>query len=166
MKFFLHFPFLILFLFQVIIALLLKNDVIFLATAVKLGLFSTAFYSVCILLYAFALLPRKLVVPLGLLSGLIILTTFFKVYLQVEWMSWSFIMILYFIQIQLFFFQLIRNVKLNLAVMATGTALFVSLLMKIFTQINVSLFSIVILLSVYSILIIVSLIFKNSIHEN
>ncbi len=166
MKFFLHFPFLILFFIQVIIALLLKNDVIFLATAVKLGLFSTAFYSVCILLYAFALLPRKLVVPLGLLSGLIILTTFLKVYLHVEWLNWSVILLLHFIQIQLFLFLLIRNVKMKWSVMAVGTALFLSLLIQLLSPINIPFSILVILLSGYTLLIVISLISKNTVYEN
>lgn len=166
MKYLLHFPFLILFFFQVIIALLLKNDVIFLATAVQLGLFSTAFYSVCITLYTKALLPQKWTFLIGSLSLFIVLTTFFKVYFHVEWMTWTFIMVVQFFQIQLFFGTLIRTIKLKWSMMIVGTLLFLALIMPFVTTVNLPISLIIGLLSLYSILIITALISKNTVYEN
>lgn len=163
MKRILHIPLLLLTVLQLIILFyFFKYDAV-LATTVKLLLATTAFYSVCISIYARLFLVMKKQKIQWILSILIVLTIFIKVYAQVEWINWVFIGLLYFVQIQHLFYNI--QSKFKIGTLISGFFIFIILLINYLNIVQIPLYALLISLFIYSTFVLLTLFQKLKTHE-
>ncbi|HRO76917.1 MAG TPA: hypothetical protein PLP27_12315 [Crocinitomicaceae bacterium] len=155
MKRILHIPLLLLTVLQLIILFyFFKYDAV-LATTVKLLLATTAFYSVCISIYARLFLTAKQQKAQWILAILIVLTTFIKVYAQAEWINWFFIGLLYLIQIQHLFYNI--QSKFKIGTLISGIIIFIILLINYLNIVQIPFYAFLMSLFIYTVFVLLTL---------
>lgn len=155
MKRFLQYPFLLLLLIQLIVVLLLVSDIIFLATAVKLLVFSTSFYSVVLALYSKQLSPILTQKALWLTAGFIVFLASIKLITFNAFSTWYLISLLAF-QVQLFLSSFFTFKTLKIGSWALSLALMSMLLLQTLSSVSISFFWFLVTLTSYSILLVIN----------
>lgn len=158
MKKLLPFSFTILFSFQILIAFLAWKEVIFLATATKIEVLSFTFYSLILAAHHHYFGEKKQRNYLWGFAFLIVIMTLLKTLLAIQFINWSWILLLQLIQIQLFIFSTIKSIPLlKYSVLGLGILLSILLVGYVFLPFQMNFSVIFAFLLLYSITLLVSL---------
>lgn len=102
MKWLLRYPLIITLIFQLTILILLAKDLIFLATATKLLLFSVSFLSVCIACYTSLTQAKIRQAIQWLIAAVLVFLTIVKVFFKADFPEWWILLSVLFIQVHLY----------------------------------------------------------------
>lgn len=150
MKWLLRFPLIITLIFQLTILILLTKDIIFLATATKLLVFSTSFISVCIACYA-SLTQTKIrqTIQWLLAAGLVFLIII-KVFFKADLPEWWILLSVLFIQVHFYLDAYFQKGASRTLFAVFGGAILLSVIFTYFGHIRLPEEYILLILAIYS----------------
>lgn len=150
MKWLLRFPLLITLIFLLAIIILLVNEIIFLATATKLILFSVSLVGICIACYTSLTQTKSRQTIQWLIAVVLVLLTIIKVFFKTDFPGWWLILSVLFIQVHFYLEAYFQKGTFRTLFHVFGGALLLSVILTYFGSVRLPEGYILLTLTIYS----------------